>query len=77
MFYTGCSLKIVFFSQFTAAHPLDVEEQLILARDLSVHLPLLDDQFCTANSSQVLAKEMSQNEQPVGNLLCVYFINHS
>ena len=29
---TGCSLKIVLFSQFTTTHPLHVEEQLICAR---------------------------------------------
>ena len=29
---TGCSLKIGVFSQFTATHPLHVEEQLILKR---------------------------------------------
>ena len=58
---TGCSLKIVFFSQFTAAHPLHVEEQLIIARDPSVQSLILVDNFCTANSSPVLAKERSQN----------------
>ena len=38
-FYTRCLSKIVFFSQFTATHPL----QLICARDLSVQSLLLAD----------------------------------
>ena len=47
--------------QFTATHPLHVEEQLILARDPSVQSLLLIDHFCAANSSTVLAKDRSQN----------------
>ena len=37
--------KKLCFSQFTATHPLHVEEQLILARDLSVRSLLLAGQF--------------------------------
>ena len=55
-------IKNCVFSQFTATHPLHVEEQLILARDPSVQSLLLVDHFCTANSSPVLAKERSQNK---------------
>ena len=38
-------IKNYVFSQFTAYHPLHVEEQLILARDLSVQSLLLADLF--------------------------------
>ena len=43
--YRLFSFKIVFFPQFTAIHPLHLEEQLILARDLSVQSLVLADHF--------------------------------
>ena len=48
------------FSQFTATHPLHVEEQLILARDPNVQPLLFVDHFCTAHSSLVLIADNLQ-----------------
>ena len=58
--YEGTECSLTFFFQFTATHPLRVEQR-ILARDPSVQSLLLVDNFCTANSSPVLARERLKN----------------
>ena len=51
------SLKIVFFSQFTATHPRKTHR--------SVQSLLLVGHFCTANSSPVLAKWICKRSQNI------------
>ena len=63
---TVCSLKIVFFSQFTATHSLHVEAQLICAQDLIVQSLLLVDHFL-CNQQQPTAGEVSLLLCPCNN----------
>ena len=64
-------IKRCVFSQFTATHPLHVEEQFILARDPKAQTLILVDQFCTANTSCAGEGEVANYRQFLEKTQCL------
>ena len=74
----GVIEKLCFFLQFTATHPLYVGEQLILARDLSVHsLSYWLAVFCASegevekNKKKILGENTVFSKQSVPFSVCL------